>query len=251
MKKILIFITLLSVAVCFQACQPDRVIYKGKGNAELTFPAAATKISLLKEDNNTFQVELWRGNTKGALSVPVVITGSTNVFAPKASSFEFTDGSNTAYLTFSYADINNFAGETYSIKLQISDPEQIAISGNGTLSLSIQRKLTFKLHSSGVFYSEFFEEAWDQDLYKAQEADYYRLPSCYYKGYDMDFSLDGNKIIIAKQPMGYNHSSYGMASWDPRYPTECVKEGKRYNFTVAFVVSAGSFGKFPEVFIAD
>ncbi|GAB1374565.1 hypothetical protein MASR1M46_14510 [Bacteroidales bacterium] len=47
--------------------------------------------------------------------------------------------------------------------------------------------------------------------------------------------------------MGYNHSSYGMVSWDPRYLEDCEVNGKELTFVVAFVVSAGSFGGYYEI----
>ena len=246
MKKILYITSILCVLLFTSSCEQERVLYSGDGGAEVSFPSNVIRFQMVAEDNNQFQVELWRGNTSGSLSVPVTISGATSYFTPNKNQFDFADGESKAPLTFSYDDLNNFAGESYSIKVEITDESQLSPSGKGVLNITTQRKLTFQPVGTGTFNSMFFEEAWSQDLLKAAEADYYRLPNLYFNGYHLEFTVDNGVIGIAKQPMGYNHSSYGMVSWDPRYPSECVVTGKVYNFTVAFTVSAGSFGKFFE-----
>jgi hypothetical protein len=246
MKKILYFTSILCVLLFATSCEQERVLYSGEGGAEVSFPSNLLRVAMVAADNNQFEIELWRGNTKGAVSVPVTISGATTIFTPQKNQFDFADGESTAYLKFSYADLNNFGGETYSIKVEISDDSQLSPSGRGVLNISAQRKLTFQSVGTGTFYSEFFEDEWAQPLLKAAEAEYYRMPNLYFDGYNLEFTVENGVIGIAKQPMGYNHSSYGMVSWDPRYPSECLVTGKVYNFTVAFTVSAGSFGKFYE-----
>ncbi|GAB1374566.1 hypothetical protein MASR1M46_14520 [Bacteroidales bacterium] len=43
---------------------------------EASFPSTIVKYMMVASDNNKFQVEMWRGNTKNAASIPVTITGT-------------------------------------------------------------------------------------------------------------------------------------------------------------------------------
>ncbi len=188
------------------------------------------------------------GNTKGAISVPVTITNNTGgVFTPQKSTFDFADGENKAYLKFTYPNINNFGGEKYTIDVSITDENQVSYGGFKTMKIAAQRKLTFQSLGTGTFTSEFFEDSWPQEVQKAAEADYYRLPNCYYTGYPIEFTINNNVVSFAKQAMGYVSSTYGMTSWDPRYANECTKVGKKITFVVDFRVAAGSFGVCNEV----
>ena len=47
---------------------------------------------------------------------------------------------------------------------------------------------------TGVFYSAFFDEEWEQDLYTTEEApNYFILPNCWVKGKDWTFTVSGGK----------------------------------------------------------
>lgn len=246
MKKLLYIISILVIVLGTSSCEQDLVKYKSDGSVEASFPSTLVNFALVSEDNGQITIEMWRGNSKSAASIPVTITGATDVFTPQKQQFDFEAGSNKAYLTFTYPDINNFAGETYKITVAITNPEDISISGRSSMVISAQRKLSFQSLGTGSFTSEFFEESWPITVMKAAEADYYRLPGCYFTNYNIEFSINGSTVSFAKQPTGYNHSTYGMVSWDPRFMGESTVQGKDITFVVAFTVSAGSFGKFYE-----
>lgn len=237
----------MAVMLTVAACEQDKTYYVLSDKVEASFPSTIVNYQMVTEDGNKIIVELWRGNTKGSASVPVSITNNTNgVFTPEKELFNFADGENTAYLTFSYPNINQFGGEKYQIILTLDD-ELVAPSGINKMTISAQRKLTYKSIGTGTFSSEFFEESWPQEVLKAEEANFYRLPDCYSNGYPIEFSIQDDKINFAKQPTGYVHSSYGMVSWDPRYLANCEINGKKLTFVAAFVVNAGSFGGYYEV----
>ncbi len=203
---------------------------------------------MVASDGNKIQIEMWRGNTKGAASVPVTITNNTGgVFTPQKNAFDFADGENKAYLTFTYPSINNFGGEKYTIDVKVTDETQVSKGGFKTIKISAQRKLTFQSIGTGLFTSEFFEDSWPTPVEKAIEAEYYRLPNLYYNNYHIEFAINNNVVTFAKQPMGYIHSTYGMISWDPRSSAGSAKVGKKITFIVDFRVTAGSFGVANEV----
>lgn len=248
MKKILYFATIIGLLFTFVSCEQDGgVTYELTDKVEASFPSTVVNYQMVAEDGNKIVVEMWRGNTKGAATVPVTITDNTNgVFTPEKEQFDFADGENKAYLTITYPDINQFGGEKYVLELTI-DEEMVSPSGNGTIEISAQRKLTFNSLGVGTFTSEFFEASWDQEVLKAEEADYYRLPDCYHDDYDIEFSIQDGKINFARQPMGYVSADYGMTSWVPNYLDDCEIDGKTLTFVVDFMVEAGSFGVFSEV----
>lgn len=247
MKKILFFTGIISIFLFAIACEHEIVTYKGNGGVEASFPSSILKLSMVAEDNNEITVELWRGNTDGATSVPITITGDIDVFSPEKNQFDFSDGQSVAYLKFSYPSIADFGGETYKINIGITNVEDVSLGGRSSIEVTAQRKLTYESIGTGSFTSEFFEDSWPQEVFKAQEANYYKLPGLYYSGYDIVFAVKDGAISFDKQPTGYNHSSYGMVSWDPRYLSDCSIDGKVYSFAVAFVVSVGSFGGYFEI----
>lgn len=247
MKKIFYLNILLALLFITISCENERTIYSLTDTAEASFPSTIVNYQMVAEDGNKIVVELWRGNTKGAVSVPVTITNNTNgVFTPEKQKFDFADGESVAYLTFTYPSIADFGGERYQIILEIAD-EVASPSAIKKMTVSAQRKLTYQSLGIGTFTSEFFEESWPQEVLKAEEADFYRLPDCYYNGYTMEFSIQDGKINFAKQATGYVHSSYGMVSWDPRYLDYCEINGKTFTLVPAFVVDAGSFGGYNEI----
>ena len=252
MKRILyITLTLLLAAACSQ----KGTIYDiPAGHPCVSFPSDAAIFEMLASDGNKITVELWRGNTQGAASIAVDIADETNgVFTPAKKSFDFADGEAVATLDFSYPDINAFGGEIYKIKITVADAEQVSPSGIKEITVSAQRKLTRKYLGTGKFYSDFWEDEWEQDLYTTEEApDLYILPDCWKKGTDWMFTVSSGKIVWPSDFFsGYVHSSYGnvyIKSGD-----SYVKDGVLYLTVPRYYVytsstSTGSFGNGEERF---
>lgn len=247
MKKIILLTTIISLFFGVTSCKDEGTLYDLTDKVEASFPSAIVSYEMVAEDGNKIAVEMWRGNTKGAASVPVLIDDKTGgVFTPEKESFDFADGESKAYLTFNYPDINDFGGEIFKIVIEI-DEEYLSPGGIDQITVSAQRKLTYKSIGVGKFTSEFFEQSWDQEVQKAEEADYYKLPDLYVNGTDVVFSVKDGQIDFERQPTGYVDSSYGMVSWDPYYLEYGSIEGKTYTFVPRFIVEAGSFGGYYEV----
>lgn len=247
MRRILYFATIIGLFFMATACEQEGTIYDLTDKIEASFPSTIVNYQMVAEDGNKIVVEMWRGNTRGAASVPVTVSDETGgIFSPEKEQFDFADGEAKAYLAFTYPDLNQFGGERYEIELEIADENQVSPGGRSTVRISAQRRLTFESIGTGSFTSDFYGESWPQEVLKAAEADYYRLPDCYYSGFHIEFSVENGQIGISKQPVGEVDPDYGMISWDPRYPDESEIDGKTFTFVVAFVVDAGSFGKYYE-----
>ena len=248
MKKI-IFLSFAIVALLLaNACQREGVIYT-PDNACVSFPSDVALFEMVKEDGNKITVQLYRGNTKGSVSIPVTITDKTSgVFTPSKSSFDFADGESVATLDFTYPDINAFGGETYSVVLSV-DEAQVSPSGFSEMTVKANRKLTRVKVGTGTYYSDWYEEEWPQDVYTTVEApDYFILPSCWVKGTDFTFTIrNGKPEWPASFFTGYVHSSYGnlyIYSGD-----SYIEDGVPYLEVSGYRVSAGSFGNGIEYFV--
>jgi hypothetical protein len=192
MKKIIYIILASAALLLTNACERVGTIYEiPDGSACVSFPSEDAIFEMLASDGNKITVELWRGNTKGAKSVAVEIEdGTRGVFKPSKTSFDFADGEGVATIDFTYPDINDFGGEVYEILLTVADPNQVSPSGVDEMKIQAWRKLTPVYLGTGLFYSDFFEESWKQDIYTTEEApDYFILPNCWVKGTDWSFTM--------------------------------------------------------------
>lgn len=213
MKKLLYLSVILSAMFFSASCQREGAIFEVPADcALLSFPSEDAIIQMTKEDGNKFAIELWRGNTKGAISVPVSIKYDVEgIFTAAKNSIEFADGEAVATLVFNYDDINAFGGESYSIEVSIDDENQVSPSGISSVSLAVSRKLTYVLLGEGEYYSDYAEESWDQEIYTTVEApDYYILPDCWVKGCDFTFTVkNGQPVFPDMWDSGYYYSPYG------------------------------------------
>ena len=217
MKKIL-FLTLIAGALLFSAsCERKGTIYEiPEGASLLSFPTDAMSFSMVAEDGNKITVQLNRGNTKGALSVPFQFSdGTEGVFKPAKTTFDFADGEGVATVDINYPNINDFGGEVFEMVLTV-DEEQVSPSGIGELKVSAQRKLTPKYLGTGTFISSWFDgESWDQDIYNTEEApNYYILPDCWVVGTDFTFNMVDGVPVWAEMfdtgcPFDPDEAGYG------------------------------------------
>ena len=239
------------VALAFSAsCAREGTLYEiPEGNPCVSFPAGTAMFEMVAADGNKFTIELWRGNTKGSVSIPVTIEGGEGAFTPSKSSFDFADGQAKATLDFTYPDLNAFGGEVYTINVSVTDENMVSPSGYDAITIKAQRKLTPKYLGTGTYYSDWYEAEWDQDIYTTEEApNYYILPSCWVTGTDFTFTMENGKPVWpASFFSGYVHSSYGSVYI---YPGDSyIEDGVLYLEVAGYRVSAGSFGSGMEYFV--
>jgi hypothetical protein len=251
MKRI-IYITLAIMALMLtSACQHEGTIYEmPAGSALVSFPSDEAIFEMVAADGNKITVDLWRGNTKGAASIAFEVDDKTGgVFKPAKNTFDFADGQGIASLDITYPDINAFGGETYKLTLKIADADQVSPSGYDEITVSATRKLTPKYVGTGTYYSDWYEEEWEQDLYTTEEApDFFILPDCWVRGTDFTFTVQNHKPIWpASFFSGYVHSSYGNVYI---YTGDSyIENGVIYLPVTGYRVSAGSFGGGMEYFV--
>ncbi|MBW6537336.1 MAG: DUF1735 domain-containing protein [Mariniphaga sp.] len=222
------------------------------------FASNVQLVDMIPEDGNEIKVPVYRGgnsSSEATVSIEMIPAESipSGLFTLTNPQLTFPVGENVAYAVISYQDINDLAaGEVYEITLKLTNEEQISVSESDEITVKAQRKLTFTKLGNATFESEFFEEAWEVEVYKAAEADVYRIMDAYYNGFHITFSVaSDNTISFSAQPMGYVHPDYGMTSFTmPREEyDQPYRDGKVINLFAEFRVAAGSFGLFQEVLI--
>ena len=251
MKKVLYIILAGAALLLTNACERVGTVYQiPEGNPCVSFPAEDAIFDMVASDGNKITVQLWRGNTKGAASVAVDIEdGTGGVFTPSKSTFDFAAGEAVATIDFTYPDINAFGGETYTIKLTVSDPNQLSPAANSEVTVKATRKLTPKYLGTGIYYSDWYEEEWEQDIYTTEVApDLYLFPDCWVRGTDFMFNMvNGEPVWPEDFFSGYVHSSYGNVYIKPA--KSYIEDGVLYLEVASYHVSAGSFGGGMEYFV--
>ena len=233
----------------FSSCNTDaeKPMYDAT-KTEYAFASTLQSVEMLPEDGNKIIVPIYRNTTVGASSVNVEMSASVEgVFTLTNATATFEDGKASTDLVITYADINELAaGTTYKLTLSFAE-ENASPSKVNSITVSAQRKLTWKQIGVGVYTCEFWEEAWEQPIEKAEEANVYRLPDVYYSGYPLIFSVDdAGNVSMGAQESGYVHSTYGMI-WVAM--ADFKVEGQNYMFALNWhVPGLGSFGTYVATF---
>lgn len=209
----LIALMLVTLTSCDNEVTGTKMVLSDE--AMYSFASSAMNSEVTKEDNGVIAVPVYRGNTEGSSSVTLTAElddAAKEVFTLENSTVSFNPGQGVAYanLKFNFDDLG--PTDKYSITLSIAENNQ-SPSAEGTIKVSASRKLTWESIGVGHLYSDLFGEDWDQPVEKAKEGNLYRLPDAYYTGYPLVFGLSDDGQTLTNwdpQPMGYNHSTYGM-----------------------------------------
>ncbi len=215
MRKLLIY-SLLALFVCTMgSCSKEEVFYEFAEN-EIAATFSASKLNyndLTDADNGKISVPLYRGNTKGDASVAVEIEGGEGIFTPSATSFNFKDGENVAYIDFTF-DYATLSAKPTTISVSITDEKACSVNSIPSTKFTLTRQLTWELVGEGLYYCGLFGESWPQDVYKAEEGDFYMLPDCWVGGTSFTFFCDGETIDWYPFETGYNYGSYGQFAFE-------------------------------------
>ena len=221
---------------------------------EYAFASTLQSVEMLPTDGNKIIVPIYRNTTAGTSSVNIEMSANVEgLFTLANATATFEDGKAATDIVINYDDINALAaGTTYKLTLSFAE-ENASPSNVNSITVSAQRKLTFKTIGTGVFTSEFFTEedgspaTWEQPIEKAEEANVYRLPDVYFSGYHLVFSVDdAGNISMSDQESGYVYSPYGMIM----VALEDAKiEGNTYMFVLDFYLpDVHDFGTCVETF---
>ena len=229
------------------------VVFTEESNQALELTATEFTLSLARLDS-----------LGGAITVPIQVVKKADVLTvPESITFE--DGETEKNLTIQISEAaeafvdyqliltipNEYAGGTYK--------EQDTY---GRIEISIHKE-DYKAWGTMTYYSWFWEEAWDSDVFYSEYMGMYRC-DIFTEGYPFYFKIneDGELTICGSDGVkktdtliGYEHPTYGamFVRWADSYYTgwDEDEDGSNgaYYVPFAYRVSAGSFGTDYDSFI--
>src|SRR5690625_4790366 len=233
--------------------EPSPVV--GNDVAGLAFSSDnATSFELDPSEDPVLELKVIRKNDNGSLEAPVTVVDNTENSFVVPSSIVFADGEKSALLD---VPIKADAPTDTSLTLELEFDDQYVDPYSSSYPYykgKVDLKKWVK-YATGTFISDFFEQDWEQDLYQLEDENLFRFPDLYFEGYNLEFewvSSDSTLAIVpAQQATGYDHPDYGMVYVQPGDEDELTfydPEEGTFQFNLKWVVEAGSFGDFPEVF---
>ena len=190
---------------------------------------------LTSESSADFTIRLVRNITKGEYTVHYVFdTEDGDIFTDEnGGTVTFADGQAVAVISMKASNMEKGVEYTGTLTLSDEDIETAdTIIGNPIVitNITVMCDYDWEELGTGYYNSQFFEEGWDQPVYRAVGTNIYKLPDCLYKGYDIQFELseDGNSLVnFEPQQSGYEDDTYGMVYF---YAEEMEREGNTIKF---------------------
>ncbi len=242
MKKIMkyAYVVLAGVmAMAVTSCK-DTYDYDGPGAQD---PGAflsvdATTLKYAAEDAQILKLTLMRTNVGAAEDVKLTCDNA-HFQVPTSVNFSANEDKKTIDIPFAIQ-----GGTTENVTISVAD-ENATVYGVKTATFTITRDFVWEYLGVGVYQCWLFEQSWEQDVYRGEGTQMYKLTDCIAKGYDIIFELteDGQHLLkpIAKQETGYVHPSYGMVSVEGA-ADDIQRDGNVIALPMEYTVSAGSFG---------
>lgn len=210
MKNILKYTLSVLFVASLASCTTEKVQYDFQANPgpHVTFQSDKLKLpGVTEEDNNKLFVPLYRANLNGEATVAVALDCPEGLLELASETVTFKDGESVAQIELNY-DYSQLTAKPESVTLSIVDEKDLAFEGYASTTFSFVKYLNYELVGTGYYYSYAFGD-WEQDVYKAEGEDYYRLPDCWAKGTDFLFYCDGETVEWYTEDTGFAYASYG------------------------------------------
>lgn len=252
--EIICSLLLFMTASCDQENRGAEYVLSGEG---VSFLTASSSISALPSETSA-NVAVSRGNTKGRLEVPITAAYNENVFS-LPSSIVFEDGAGTANLSIPLE--KTVLGTTYSITVAF-DSALTAINGKFKTTFNIMRDYVWVDAGIAEMTSSWAGVTADVKIEAAKDSNpkRYRLMSpynalepayCPKSGFHLVFELDNNfnaLNFLPGQLIGETDATYGSVYFF-RSGDTFTNDGNEFTVNGTFYVSAGSYGRMPEIFV--
>lgn len=194
-------------AAVLMSCVSENIGTEYSGTAAgFGFSSTVVNAEVTSDDNNRILVPVNRGSfdegtaqlsfefdTASFNASPVWLSydpdGVFSLLTPKVI---FSDNSYTAYAQVRFSDIEKMGvTDKYRIRLTIQD--NLSPSNRNTVIITVNRKLSFEFLGEVDYLDAcIFEKAYTADIYKANEADVYRVMDPYTEGLIAeDYSANG------------------------------------------------------------
>ncbi len=201
MKTRTLIFSISALLLCC-ACTDSQLGTEYDGEAGLAFASSVLNVEVSEEDGGQILVPVSRGSLsvdQAELSLEFENADSVWVDKDPAGLFSlvakrvlFMDGSYTAYAQIHFTDLDDMGiGTKYRMRLNIKG--NLSPSGRGSVIITASRKLTFDYLGKCTWLDIcLFENSYQADIYRAREAEIYRVADPYSEGLVAEeFALNG------------------------------------------------------------
>lgn len=240
MKNLKYILTSFALFVMLVSCNKDAVMptinSSDIGSVDAAFSSTVMVYNLTEADNGQLKVKIQRGNAKAAATVPVTVAGEgLSHFDIQSTSVQFAAGEFTKDIIFTYSLGAVAPAKKYIFTVTISDETMVSKSKVSSIRVEAELPLNYESLGNGTFSSAFFEEDWAQPVMIANITPtfkFYKLPGCYFAGYDISFSVKDGVMEMEEQNTGYFYDAdNGYVTLNP-VSTEI--SGKKYTVNATF-----------------
>ena len=210
-------VALTALLLFATSCSQDVEGPKYNGKDGFAFAATVLNVETGTEDDGKVLVPVYRGNSTDNMAqigfeievnetVDTVINGEETtytkqvwadadpdgVFSLTTPRVIFADGAKVAYAQIRYTDIEAL-GLTAKYKIRLTIKDGLSPSKKGQTTVSVSRKLTFDLLGKCKYFDIcLFYDTYEADIYRAREAEIYRIMDPYSEGLlKEDFITEG------------------------------------------------------------
>lgn len=209
----------------------------------------ATSFEMDPSESPVVSLTVVRNNSNGSVDAPVTVVENTENSFEVPTSVSFAAGEKTANLVI---PVKADAPTATPLTLELKFDDQYVNPYTSTYPHYTGQVTLVKWlkYADGTFTSAFFEESWEQELYREEGANNYRFVNLYEDGTNYEFEWEEGAKEISPSPAmqlsGFDDPTYGLVttttSTDPAN-TYYDAETNTFYFLRKWTVSAGSFGE--------
>ncbi|MBX9187128.1 hypothetical protein HCG69_03350 [Bacteroides sp. K03] len=215
--------TLLS---CFllTGCNSDneKLIYESDTNCYVSFRTEKLNKEIEKDENNLI-IPVYRENKQGIMTVIAELLFQQNpdgtevpgreFISLENNIIEFKDGENISniILNINLSQLDYLTKAKAQIKLRATETAPFSTFGKTALTLSLNRKPTWKqFEEKGIYTSGFLNTEKEVTILKAEEAPFYIIKDCYVANGDIRVDMDNDGNVTIEQQKAFRLEAYGI-----------------------------------------
>ena len=248
MKNLKYILTSFALFVILISCNKDAVMStidsKDIGSVDAAFSSTVMVYNLTEADNGQLKFKMQRGNAQSAATVPISVTGAgLSHFTLQSNSVQFAAGEFTKDIVFTYKFADVAPAKKYIFTVAITDETMLSPAKVSKIKIEAELPLNYESLGNGTFSSAFFEEDWAQPVMIANITPtfkFYKMPGCYFAGYDISFSVTSGVMAMEDQNIGYYYDDTHGYAYIRAAST--VISGKKFTINAQFILPKSGAG---------
>ena len=250
----------LCAALVFASCAKETPYSPGNpaGNMDVYFSEDNDATVVMGLSDTEFEVYLERSDAGSAVTIPLTCWCNTEGIATFPETVTFAAGEDLAIITVKVSEaMEPFVEYQFNISIPEEYTQPYKSDSGAPQCGAVFYKEDYKPWATGTLYDDFLWEDYlpDTVVERSDMLGYYRIDNWLYLGNNFIFGWDGDqtfKSVVASQPTGYNHPSYGMiyGTVVPAY-SYYDEDDDAICIAIKWTVSAGSFGTYYDVFYIE